>query len=236
MGSFLGFSAVQWQNGSRVAIGVLLLSAIGLVITEYATRQEKWCAAAGPLDLKPELRRARAALACKARARFVGAQPEPACGRTGPLGSSDRQRPGPARWHPSHASKNPQAHRACRRHCQWPAGAAAAPPGTPTTPRPAVLPTSRGGGSYPSPNARRLMASPTHAPPRQWGAITVILVASPLVGSVARTGLERTIGTAAGGVPGGAWAGPQQPLLARAPPHPLLRCLCGTPSIVPRSP
>lgn len=40
----------------------------------------------------------------------------------------------------------------------------------------------------------------------QWGAITVILVSSPLVGAVARTGLERTIGTVAGGLVGAAAA------------------------------
>jgi hypothetical protein len=47
MGSFLGVTAVQWQNGTRVAIGVLILSAIGLAVTEYAQRQPVWCAGGG---------------------------------------------------------------------------------------------------------------------------------------------------------------------------------------------
>ncbi len=42
MGSFLGFTAVQWQNGSRVALGVLVLSTLGLVMTQYAQLNHKW--------------------------------------------------------------------------------------------------------------------------------------------------------------------------------------------------
>lgn len=44
MGSFLGVTAVQWQNGLRVAIGVLILSTLGLMVTHYAQRHTVWCA------------------------------------------------------------------------------------------------------------------------------------------------------------------------------------------------
>lgn len=42
MGQFLGFTAVQWQNATRVALGVGVLSSLGMVVTHIFMMHPIW--------------------------------------------------------------------------------------------------------------------------------------------------------------------------------------------------
>jgi hypothetical protein len=42
MGSFLGVTAVQWQNGTRVAVGVVILASLGLTLAHYTQIDPRW--------------------------------------------------------------------------------------------------------------------------------------------------------------------------------------------------
>ncbi|KIZ01688.1 hypothetical protein MNEG_6276 [Monoraphidium neglectum] len=114
MGSFLGVTAVQWQNGTRVAVGVVILASLGLTLAHYTQIDPRW-------DIV----------------------------------------------HPEAVSNGLQA-----------------------SPADGLLRCSAGTGATHACGSRAA----------RWSAITVILVASPLVGAVAKTGIERTIGTIAGGL------------------------------------
>jgi hypothetical protein len=115
------------QNGVRVALGVLLLSTIGLLVTNYAQQRGIWSVAGALPCLGRARRRPRSLPPPGARHQHAGPCRAPAhagSSRRRPLGLC----PNPLERPPAHSPPSLQGVSVCRGHRQRAAGWARAPP------------------------------------------------------------------------------------------------------------